>query len=280
MRPGEIARKPLPGPPRLRTTWGRRTPRRGRQAPVKRGGSRVKDVSRLRGPGRPGGRGHVVQVELIERERLERVRIPPPRSSTAPRTRSCRWIPPASTTSARNRSAPRSTTTSSWLRRAATRPSPRRPQSAAYDDPTTYTCTLEPGLKFSDGSALTSEDVAYSFKRNLEINDPQRRLQPPERDQQARRRRLRMEPRLDLDAERHHRHVPSERARRDVAVHPDHVQRRVHRAVRRLPRDEGAARRQGDRIGPLHARRSTPQASRWSWRRTRPGGATRRPTAA
>ncbi|HTG46137.1 MAG TPA: ABC transporter substrate-binding protein [Actinomycetota bacterium] len=45
-------------------------------------------------------------------------------------------------------------------------------QSCAYSDPKTYTCTLKPGLKFSDGSPLTSEDVAFSFKRNLEINDP------------------------------------------------------------------------------------------------------------
>ena len=39
-------------------------------------------------------------------------------------------------------------------------------------DSITYTCHLRPGLTFSDGSALTSEDVVYSFKRNIEINDP------------------------------------------------------------------------------------------------------------
>lgn len=52
-------------------------------------------------------------------------------------------------------------------------PEPSAAQSCEFSDPKTYTCTLRPGLKFSDGSALTSEDVAYSFKRNLEINDPQ-----------------------------------------------------------------------------------------------------------
>ena len=44
--------------------------------------------------------------------------------------------------------------------------------ACAYDDPTTITCTLREGLKFSNGNDLTSSDVLYSFKRNLEINDP------------------------------------------------------------------------------------------------------------
>ena len=46
-------------------------------------------------------------------------------------------------------------------RRAAR--SPRRP---------TYTCTLKPGLKFSNGDPLTAEDVAFSFNRIIKINDP------------------------------------------------------------------------------------------------------------
>ncbi|MEJ7875052.1 MAG: ABC transporter substrate-binding protein [Solirubrobacterales bacterium] len=37
----------------------------------------------------------------------------------------------------------------------------------------TYECTLKDGIKFSDGSDLTSEDVKASFDRNLEIADPQ-----------------------------------------------------------------------------------------------------------
>jgi len=36
-----------------------------------------------------------------------------------------------------------------------------------------YECTLAEGLKFSDGSDLTSEDVKASFDRNIEIADPQ-----------------------------------------------------------------------------------------------------------
>jgi peptide/nickel transport system substrate-binding protein len=45
-------------------------------------------------------------------------------------------------------------------------------QSCAYDNPTTITCKLRPGLKFSNGDALTSSDVKYSFQRNIAINDP------------------------------------------------------------------------------------------------------------
>ena len=36
-----------------------------------------------------------------------------------------------------------------------------------------YECTLNEGLKFSDGSDLTSEDVKASFDRNAAIADPQ-----------------------------------------------------------------------------------------------------------
>ena len=35
-----------------------------------------------------------------------------------------------------------------------------------------FECTLKPGLKFSDGSDLTAEDVVFSFERNIEIADP------------------------------------------------------------------------------------------------------------
>ncbi len=45
-------------------------------------------------------------------------------------------------------------------------------KSCEYSDPKTFTCTLKPGLKFSNGDALTSSDVAYSFKRALAIGDP------------------------------------------------------------------------------------------------------------
>src|SRR5690349_7879981 len=41
-----------------------------------------------------------------------------------------------------------------------------------YDDPQTVTCKLKEGLKFSNGNDLTSSDVLFSFKRNLDIADP------------------------------------------------------------------------------------------------------------
>ena len=45
-------------------------------------------------------------------------------------------------------------------------------QSCEYTDPSTYKCTLKPGLKFSNGDALTSSDVKYSFERAIKIQDP------------------------------------------------------------------------------------------------------------
>jgi len=45
-------------------------------------------------------------------------------------------------------------------------------QSCKYSDPKTFTCTLKPGLKFSNGDDLTSSDVKYSFERALNIGDP------------------------------------------------------------------------------------------------------------
>jgi len=49
-----------------------------------------------------------------------------------------------------------------------------QPQAAEcdYDDPKTITCTLEEGQTFSNGNELTSSDVLFSFKRNIEIADP------------------------------------------------------------------------------------------------------------
>ena len=44
--------------------------------------------------------------------------------------------------------------------------------SCSYSDPKTFTCHLKPGLKFSNGDALTSADVKYSFQRALTIKDP------------------------------------------------------------------------------------------------------------
>ena len=45
-------------------------------------------------------------------------------------------------------------------------------ESCAYDDPQTITCTLREGLTFSNGNELTSSDVLFSLKRNIEIADP------------------------------------------------------------------------------------------------------------
>ncbi len=53
------------------------------------------------------------------------------------------------------------------------KPEPDAAESCDFQDPKTYECTLREGLKFSDGSDLTSEDVKFSFDRNLEIADPQ-----------------------------------------------------------------------------------------------------------
>ncbi len=44
--------------------------------------------------------------------------------------------------------------------------------SCSYGDAQTITCKLKPGLTFSNGNALTSSDVKFSFERNLKIADP------------------------------------------------------------------------------------------------------------
>ncbi|MGI8578243.1 MAG: ABC transporter substrate-binding protein [Nocardioidaceae bacterium] len=45
-------------------------------------------------------------------------------------------------------------------------------KSCSYQDPKTFTCTLKPGLKFSNGDPLTSKDVKWSLERNIKIADP------------------------------------------------------------------------------------------------------------
>ncbi|MEP6525818.1 MAG: ABC transporter substrate-binding protein [Nocardioidaceae bacterium] len=54
----------------------------------------------------------------------------------------------------------------------ATTPEGDAAQSCSYDDPQTLTCKLKPDLKFSNGDALTSSDVKFSFERMLGIGDP------------------------------------------------------------------------------------------------------------
>jgi peptide/nickel transport system substrate-binding protein len=51
-------------------------------------------------------------------------------------------------------------------------PEPEAAESCDFTDDTTYECTLKSGLTFSDGSELTSEDVKFSFDRNVKIADP------------------------------------------------------------------------------------------------------------
>jgi len=41
-----------------------------------------------------------------------------------------------------------------------------------FDTPTTYVCTMKPGLTFANGHELTASDVAFSFNRVVAINDP------------------------------------------------------------------------------------------------------------
>jgi len=45
-------------------------------------------------------------------------------------------------------------------------------ESCDFTNDTTFECTLNDGLVFSDGSPLTAEDVVFSFERNVEIADP------------------------------------------------------------------------------------------------------------
>ncbi|MFC9330384.1 ABC transporter substrate-binding protein [Kitasatospora sp. NPDC057015] len=49
--------------------------------------------------------------------------------------------------------------------------SPDLAAGIALTDPTTYTVTLKPGLKFANGHELTSSDVKFSFDRQLKIAD-------------------------------------------------------------------------------------------------------------
>jgi peptide/nickel transport system substrate-binding protein len=54
------------------------------------------------------------------------------------------------------------------------KPVPEAAESCDFTDnkSTTFECTMKDGLKFSDGSPLTAEDVKFSFDRNVGIADP------------------------------------------------------------------------------------------------------------
>jgi peptide/nickel transport system substrate-binding protein len=57
--------------------------------------------------------------------------------------------------------------------RGSTEPQPEAAESCAFtnSDTKVYKCTLKDGLTFSNGDALTSQDVKFSFDRMLKIDD-------------------------------------------------------------------------------------------------------------
>ncbi|MEV8536422.1 ABC transporter substrate-binding protein [Streptomyces sp. NPDC051211] len=57
--------------------------------------------------------------------------------------------------------------------KGSTTPAPDAAQACGFNggDSKVFSCTLRPGLKFSNGNSLTSKDVKYSFERTLKIND-------------------------------------------------------------------------------------------------------------
>ncbi|MEO8221988.1 MAG: ABC transporter substrate-binding protein [Specibacter sp.] len=50
-------------------------------------------------------------------------------------------------------------------------PKPDMAESASFTSPTEYTVKLKPGLKWTNGTALDSKDVKFSFDRQKKIND-------------------------------------------------------------------------------------------------------------
>ena len=110
------------------------------------------------------------------------------------------------------------------------------------NDNKVFECTIKDGITFSDGSDLTAEDVAFSFKRNIDIADPN-------------------------GASSLLANVKSIKATDDMTVEfqlkepdatfplaADHGLVR-DRPLRRLPGRQAAAERRGRRLRPLHARR-------------------------
>ncbi|SDO86480.1 peptide/nickel transport system substrate-binding protein [Nakamurella panacisegetis] len=52
-------------------------------------------------------------------------------------------------------------------------PTPDAASKCGFTDKgATYTCTMKPGLKFSNGDPLTAKDVEFTFNRIITINDP------------------------------------------------------------------------------------------------------------
>ena len=57
-----------------------------------------------------------------------------------------------------------------------TKPVPEAAESCDFTDDVTFECKMRADNVFSDGSTLDAEDVVFSFERNVEIADPERRL--------------------------------------------------------------------------------------------------------
>ena len=51
-------------------------------------------------------------------------------------------------------------------------PQPDAAESCSFTKPTEYTCKMKSGLKFGNGDPLTAKDVAFTFQRQVKINDP------------------------------------------------------------------------------------------------------------
>jgi peptide/nickel transport system substrate-binding protein len=51
-------------------------------------------------------------------------------------------------------------------------PVPDAAESCSFTKPTEYTCKMKTGLQFSNGDPLTAKDVAFSFQRIVDINNP------------------------------------------------------------------------------------------------------------
>ena len=51
-------------------------------------------------------------------------------------------------------------------------PQPDAAESCSFTKPTEYTCKMKSGLKFSNGDPVTAKDAAFSFQRQVKINDP------------------------------------------------------------------------------------------------------------
>ncbi|WP_241732810.1 MULTISPECIES: ABC transporter substrate-binding protein [Aeromicrobium] len=49
---------------------------------------------------------------------------------------------------------------------------PDAAEKCDFEEPTVYVCTMKSGLKFGNGNELTASDVAFSFQRIVDINDP------------------------------------------------------------------------------------------------------------